>query len=609
MNHDRRSSAPVIIICLGLALATAFVYAQVRHHAFINYDDLEYIVENPHVTSGFTAANILWAFTKTHAANWHPLTWISHMLDYQLFGLRPAGHLLMNLFFHMMNTALLFLVLNRMTRALWPSAFVAALFALHPLHVESVAWIAERKDVLSIFFWMLTMGAYVFYVEKPDTKRYLITLGFFFLGLMAKPMLVTLPFVLLLLDYWPLGRLQVVHERNDKTMDTPAPEKKKKKKKKTREAALSENIPLKKTSTSIPSRQAVQPLLREKIPFFALTLLSSLVTLYAQRNAMAPLETLSMAKRISNALISYVHYIGKMIWPTNLAFIYPLPDAIPGWQVVGAAVLLAGITLLAIRGMKRFPYLMVGWLWYLGTLVPVIGLVQVGSQAMADRYTYVPLIGLFITAVWGLTALTNNLPYRRVFLPVAAGVLLIVLMAMTWKQVSCWKDSMTLFQHALNTTTRNSIAHSMLAGSLYEEGKYEEATYHYREAVRINPKRQKWHYNLGNALAFQGQNDEAEVQYREELRFNPRHAFTHYNLANLLVWRGQISEAMEHYRQAIVSNPNYARAHYTLGTLLAVQGKIDEAIVHFREALRIKPDFKEAFDNLQIALRIQKQSR
>jgi len=589
-----------------------FVYAQVRHHAFINFDDLEYIVENPHVTSGLTAANIVWAFTNTHAANWHPLTWISHMLDYQLFGLRPAGHLLMNLLFHVMNTALLFLVLNRMTRALWPSAFVAALFALHPLHVESVAWVAERKDVLSTFFWMLTIGAYALYVERLDRKRYLLTLALFAFGLMAKPMLVTLPFVLLLLDYWPLNRLRTGTQATDQITERKNGKESKKEKRKKQKRETAEAAPALKFSAVVPtsiSWALIRPLVKEKIPFFALTIFSSIVTLYAQRNAMAPLETLSMAKRISNALISYVNYIGKMIWPTNLAFIYPLPDVIPAWQVVGATVLLAGITLLAIRGITRFPYLMVGWMWYLGTLVPVIGLVQVGSQAMADRYTYVPLIGLFIIAAWGLTALINSLPYRRFFLPAAAGALLVIFMAMTWKQASYWKDSMTLFQHALNTTTRNSIAHSMLAGALYEEGKYKEAAEHYKEAIRINPKRQKWHYNLGNALAFQGRSDEAEGEYRKELRLQSRHAFTHYNLANLLVLRGQIGEAMEHYRQAIASNPDYAKAHYTLGTLLAVQGKIDEAIVHFREALRIKPDYKEAFDNLQIALRLQKQSR
>jgi len=609
MTSHRNPFSPSILLSLALALATALVYLQVRRHAFINFDDLAYIVENPHVTSGLTMTNIVWAFTSTHAANWHPLTWLSHMLDYELFGLRPAGHLLMNAFFHVLNTVLLFLVLNRMTRALWPSAFVAALFALHPLHVESVAWSAERKDVLSTLFWMLTMGAYALYVEKPDTGRYLLAIGFFALGLMAKPMLVTLPFVLLLLDYWPLRRLQAVPEKDGRKTDTPPPEKKKKKKKKMREAAPGDSLSPAQGSPPIPDWQKVQPLLREKIPFFALTLLSSIVTLYAQRDAMAPLESLSFTTRVSNALVAYVSYIGKMFWPVDLAFIYPLPDSIPAWKVAGAAALLAGVTVLAIRGMARFPYVVVGWLWYLGTLVPVIGLVQVGSQAMADRYTYVPLVGLFIVAAWGIRSMTKILPHRRFVLPAAAGVLLVILTALTWKQVSCWKDSMTLFQHALNTTTRNSIAHSMLAGALYEDGKYKEATEHYREAIRINPKRQKWHYNLGNALAFQGRSDEAEIHYRAELRLNPRHAYTHYNLANLLVLKGQIGEAMEHYRLAVASNPDYAKAHYMLGTLLAVQGNIDEAIVHFREALRIKPDYKEAFENLQIALRMRKPSR
>ena len=369
-------------ICLLLALVTLAVFRQVTDHEFINYDDTRYVTENPQVQAGLTLQGIKWAFTTFHAANWHPLTWLSHMLDCQLFGLQPAWHHGMNLLFHIANALLLFLVLHRMTKALWQSAFVAALFALHPLHVESVAWVAERKDVLSTFFWILTMGAYAHYVARPGIRRYLPVLMFFILGLMSKPMLVTLPFVLLLLDYWPLGRLQPA-------ADTPSASGQMNPGRKKRKAARGYTQDV--TQHNAPGFPYPWPVIRslvwEKVPLFAFSAVSSVITFYAQQKegAMSSLHFLPLDTRIGNALVSYVSYMVKLIWPRNLAVIYPYPVSLPVWGVFGAALVLVMITILVLWGVKRFPYLVFGWFWFLGTLVPVIGLVQVGWQAMADR--------------------------------------------------------------------------------------------------------------------------------------------------------------------------------------------------------------------------------
>ncbi len=404
LGADRHSNATestkkrLLIISLFLIIASFMAFWQVTRCDFINYDDDKYLTDNSHVQDGLTVEGITWAFTTGYAANWHPLTWISHMVDVQLFGLQPGWHHLTNLLFHLASTLLLFLVLHRMTKALWQSAFVAALFALHPLHVQSVAWVAERKDVLSTFFWMLTMGTYASYVAKPGLKRYLTLLLCFALGLMAKPMLVTLPFVLLLLDYWPLQRLE---------------------QKRPPQEGLSKD-----KSTTSPVRIPVQPvghwplirpLLIEKIPLFALAALSSIVTYLVQHHggAVQSLETFPPGVRMANAFVSYITYMVKMLWPTNLAVFYPYPTSWPLWQVLGSAALLITITVLVIRGAKKRPYAAVGWFWYVGTLVPVIGVVQVGRQALADRYTYIPLVGLFIIVAWAVPELLKKWPYRK----------------------------------------------------------------------------------------------------------------------------------------------------------------------------------------------------
>jgi len=596
-----------LLICFVLITAILISFWQVKDFDFINLDDLQYVTENPAVQSGLTMKGIAWAFSTTYASNWHPLTWISHMLDVQLFGLKPGWHHLVNVCFHIVNTILLFLILNRMTRALWPSAFVAALFALHPLHVESVAWIAERKDVLSTFFWMLTMGAYVFYVEKPDTKKYLLTLLFFALGLMAKPMLVTLPFVLLLLDYWPLGRLQIqtLSGRDSSgTLDANIPKTKKKKPQKT---AAHNHAETKKALQPPVQRPALPALIKEKIPFFALSAVSAIVTLYAQKKggAVGSLDILPFHARMANAIVSYADYIEKMIWPRNLAVFYPHPGIPPGWLVLGSALTLLIITVLVLRSAKRSPYLVTGWLWYLGTLVPVIGLVQVGLQAMADRYTYVPLIGLFMMIAWGIFELTRKWPHQKILLVASTGVILLILMFGTWSQARYWQNSLSLFGHAIRVTADNYVAHNNLGVALARIGEKEKAAFHYSEAIRMKPNFENAHYNLGNYLASQGRTGEAIVQYSEAIRIKPNYSKARNNLGAMLASQGKFQEAIVQYEKALQTEPSNASFHYNLGLALASLNRHDEAIRYFREALRIQPNYAEVHNDLGMVLAIQ----
>jgi len=424
-------------ICLALTLATAAVFYQVYTHDFINYDDPAYVYENPNIQAGITPKTIKWAFTAGYAANWHPLTWLSHMLDWQLFGPNPAGHHLANLIFHIANTLLLFVVLKQMTQKFWPSVFVAALFALHPLHVESVAWVSERKDVLSTFFWMLTMWAYVRFVSRPKVARYLLVVVFFALGLMAKPMLVTLPFVLLLLDYWPLAR-----------------------------------IPLRQKKKQVDNRlrrQIFYRLIWEKVPFFVLSAASSAVTLFVQRSgkAMIPFTAFSLRGRLFNAVISYVEYMGKMVWPSRLAVFYPHPSRdMSLFFAVISAVLLLAVTILILRFAENHRYLVTGWFWYLGTLVPVIGFVQVGLQAIADRYTYVPLTGLFIIIAWGLPDLLAKWRYKKIVLLSSAMLVVLAVSMCTYFQLRYWRNTAILLQHTIDVTKDNFVAINNLAWSL-----------------------------------------------------------------------------------------------------------------------------------------------
>jgi len=600
-----------------------------------------YIIDNTNVLSGLTLDSIRWAFTSFHASNWHPLTWLSHMLDVDLFGVHAGRMHLVNLGFHLAAALLLFVILDRMTGALWRSAFVAAVFALHPLHVESVAWIAERKDVLSAFFWMLTLGAYVLYTEKKRPGRYLAALFFFALGLMAKPMLVTLPFVLLLLDVWPLRRLQAAQSvRSPDILSAENLTKKEKSriKKKAREHAANPPAVKAQAPDAPPGWSRLLPLIGEKIPFFALSAASSLMAIHAQQQgaAVVSMERIPLVMRLVNAVMSYILYIGKAIWPRNLAAFYPYPDAWPLEQAGGAFLLLAGITALAVYCVKRLPAVAVGWFWYLGTLVPVIGVLQVGMQSMADRYTYIPLIGLSIAAAWGVPALLQHRRNGKAALTAAAALVIAGFTAAAWMQAGHWRNSVSLFSHALSVTGDNHLAHNNLGVALHEAGLKEKAAFHYAEAVRLNPRYANYRYNYANALVANGRTDEAVAHYTEAIRLDPDYfnahnnlglarasrrefreaaahfrealrirsgtAGVHYNLAVALAGLGDRHGAEGQLREAVRLKPDYAEAHNDLGMILALQGNTQEGIVHFREALRLKPDFAAASHNLRLAL-------
>ena len=558
-------------VCLALIAANLIVYASLQHHGFVNFDDGDYVGENPMVARGLTWHGVSWAFTTGYASNWHPLTWLSHMLDVQLYGLNPGPHHLTNLLFHIANTLLLFGLLHRTTGALGRSAFVAGLFAVHPLHVESVTWVAERKDVLSTLFAMLTLWAYVAFTRRPSLHRYLAVFLLFALGLMAKPMLVTLPFVMLLLDFWPLGRL----------------------------------APALPASRPAPSRgRAIWVLVREKVPLLALTVVSSIVTFVVQRRggSVMSLDAIPLGVRAANALVSYVAYTGKMLWPARLAVFYPYVRPLPGWWVAGASLGLLAVSVAVLWLGPRHPYLPVGWFWYVGTLVPVIGLVQVGSQPIADRYTYVPLIGLFIVVAWGVSDLAIRRPLGRVALPIAAGVVLLACAITARAQLQNWESSKALWEHALAVTTGNNVARNNLGNVLAKQGEFDDAIVQYSAALRIKPDYAFAHNNLGRVLANQGRISEAIEHYSAALRIEPDYADAHNNLGIVLAGQGKLDEAIAHYSRALRAKPDFADAHNNLGIALAKAGRADEAIHEFLEAVRIKPDYPEAHNNLGVVL-------
>jgi tetratricopeptide (TPR) repeat protein len=549
-------SLPILCACILLLLATLAAYRGLGSNGFVFFDDDLFVTANPHVQKGLQGESIAWAFTTTHASNWHPLTWLSHMLDVQLFGLDPGKHHRSNLLLHALNALLLLLVLHRLTGALWRSALVAALFALHPLHVESVAWIAERKDLLSTLFWLLTLAAWLAFVRSRRAAPYLLAVLLYALGLMAKPMLVTLPFTLLLLDYWPLGRLPV---------------------------------PLRGQAATL------RRLLLEKAPLFALSAASCVVTFHAQRagGAVATLEHISLGDRIANAVWAYGAYLAKTLWPADLAVFYPLPPGgHPAGEVALAVLLLLGLSAGALRLAGRAPYLLTGWLWTLGTLVPVIGLVQVGSQAMADRYTYVPLIGIFLAAAWGLDALVAGHPAARGAAALAAVGALAAMFAATRQQTAYWKDTETLFGRAVAVTSGNWLAHDFIGLSLAFSGqdRMEEAIRHFEEAIGIDPRHPGVHNNLAMALRESGRLDEAVAHYQEALRLRPDAPVPLKNLGTTLLQMGRHSEAVDALARSVRLAPDDSDALLLLGQALEGTGRVSEALLQFEAALRLSPD-------------------
>ncbi len=550
-------SRAVCLTTFLLLFVTAVVYAPVRSHQFLNFDDNAYVTENSHVRAGLTWDGVVWAFTSPHGATWHPLTGLSHMLDCQLWGLDAGKHLRTNVILHLGATLLLLLWLYRATQSFWRSATVAALFALHPLHVESVAWVAERKDVLSGVLWMLTLLTYTEYARRPEWRRYALVLVAYVLALLAKPMVVTLPMVLLLLDIWPLRR-----------------------------------------------REAWRRLVLEKTPLLVLAALDSIITYWAQssRSAVADLETYPLLVRIGNGLIAYATYVSKTVWPVDLAVFYPHPAVVSLGAAMVAFLFLLGTTAAVLWQAKKRPYLFVGWFWYLGVLVPVIGIIKVGDQAMADRFTYLPHVGLFVAAVW-LAADAA----RRWHMPRAAGaaVALIVVAlcaTATRRQLAYWQDSETLFRHALAVTRDNALAHTNLGALLFELGAIADARPHLMEAIRIRPTYAKAQLNRGLLAAVDGQADAAIGYYNEALRLEPEYAPPYYNLGILSAERGEYETAIRQYREAIRRYPDYAKAYNNLGWAIAAEHRFAEAIPEYEAALRIDPNLAAAHNNLAIAL-------
>jgi tetratricopeptide (TPR) repeat protein len=563
-------------IGLALGLVTLALFLPSVTHQFLRYDDQQYVTENQHVQAGLTWSSVVWAFKSFRATNWHPLTWLSHMLDCQFYGLQPAGHHLTNVLFHTANSVLLFLVLAQLTGALWRSAAVAALFAWHPLHVESVAWIAERKDLLCAFFWMLTIWAYARYVkvlgiqspgprvQSHPTRLYLLALVFFALALMSKPMAVTLPFVFLLLDYWPLQRLQI---------GSPKSESKK-----------------------------LVALIGEKAPFLILSGVSCALTLLAQKQAMVSTAGLGISQRFGHAPVAYVHYLGVMLVPRHLAIYYPYDKMIPGGGILLAVALLALITTIVLWSGRRLPYLATGWFWFVGTLVPVIGLVQVGEQAWADRYTYLPYIGLFIALVWGLRDLAARVRVARTILPWLAATTSVALLVVTSVQLSYWKDTRTLFEHVDRVTQNNPLSATLLGSLLATEGKYDAAIPFYRRALSYSPGFPEAHFYLGHAFDQQGKLDEAIAEYQKAVWFKPIEEQTHIRLGVALAKQQKLEEATAQYEAALKANPESAVAHNNLAKLLHSQGRLDDAILHYSAALRFGPSLAQAHNNLGVLL-------
>jgi len=619
-NNPSMNRRAKLLLMAGLAALTLAAYYRALECGFLSVDDPIYVTKNPHWRDALTLRGARWAFTTTRSANWHPLTWLSHQLDYAAYGQDPRGHHLTSVLLHTLNAAILFIALAAMTGAPWRSAFVAALFAVHPLHVESVAWVAERKDVLSTLFWMLTMAAYARYVREQSIGRYALVFVALALGLTAKPMLVSLPLVLLMTDFWPLNRTSVSGYDSDA--------RKKTKRNSRRPKRMLDRAPL----------RGVQPfiaLVMEKLPLFALALASCVVTFVVQRagGAMGSTAEYPLRVRAANALVCYIGYIGKTIWPARLSIFYPHPgDTLPLHVVVLSGVVLGAVTWAAFKARTGPRYVTVGWFWYVITLVPVIGLVQVGRQAMADRYTYVPLIGLFVIAAWGVPDLVaraiSSARVKTAVLAAAASAVIGTCAAATWSNLAYWRGPVEVFQHALHSTNGSYAVRYLLADALVEtgrpseavreldrvikanprfapayvalgtirfkQGKPEQAMRLYHKALDVEPNLHSAHTALGFALLSRGRIDEAAAHFGKAIAYAPTSAQAHYGLAAASYSKGDPAAAIDHYKAALRLDPDLAEAHYGLGVALARQGSVNEAIAELQEALRLKPNLAEA---------------
>jgi tetratricopeptide (TPR) repeat protein len=593
-----KSNKAALLICFVLVVMIWAVFGQTLRHEFINFDDDVYVYNNPDILKGLSTSGVRLAFTHFYVANWHPVTMLSYLSDYELSGLNPSRYHLTNVLLHMATSISLFLVLRFMTGSLWRSAFVAMLFAIHPLRVESVAWVSERKDLLGGLFFMLSLGAYTRYTKRAASAgplgrlgfgapwwrvaggSYMMVIVFFTLGLMSKVMLVTLPFVLLLLDFWPLCRFS---------------------------PSATDLINGEQTLFRLGNVKSFCRLIVEKIPLLLISAVFCGVAIWTQQKSLVLTEQLSFPWRVGNAICSYVTYIRLTLFPAGLAVFYPHPGkSLPLWQIATSLILLIVISLAVYIMRKKRPYLAIGWLWYLGILVPVIGLMQVGDQAYADRYTYLPQIGLYILLVWLVADDFARWRCRRLEIGTAMITLLAALMVSAWIQTSYWRNNESLWNRTLAHTAGNYTAHYNLGVALLAgQGRIEETIEHFQQALQINPGYADAHNNLGLALEKQGKIEEAIEHFRQAFQINPKHANAHDNLGIALAKQGKIEEAIEHFRQALQINPDHANAHSNLGIALTKQGKIEEAIEHFRQTLQINPDHANAHNNWGIALEKQ----
>lgn len=584
-----------VLICLGLAVVTLALYWPVTHYEFTDVDDPRFIINNPHVVAGVTWQGLLWAMHTIYVETWQPVTWVSHMLDCQMYGLNAGGHHLTSLLIHTASTLLLFLWLHNLTKAVWRSAFVAGLFAWHPLHVESVAWICERKEVLSTFFGLLALLAYTRYGRKPGTGWYILVLVLFALGMMSKPMVVTLPCVLLLVDFWPLNRLGLPWNMPAASAGQ-VPD--------GRFAAAVNRFCQARNLPAVAGRAAV--LILEKVPLGLLALGMTAATIYAEGagGTLAGLAGLPMHTRAANALVAYFSYLTETFWPTHLAFFYPYSFDLPLVLVLGAALLLAIWTASFIQRLRQQPYLLMGWCWWLGTLVPTIGLIQFCAQAKADRYMYFPSIGLFITIAWGLSDLLQRSSLGRRLLPWAGGLALAACLPVTFIQIGYWQNSIVMCRHAIDVTHNNFAAYESLGTALYQRGLKPEAMLCYRQALKISDELPESHYNLGVALMDAGQTDEAVQHFEAAAKILPNHPELHNELGKALLaaGEGRLPEAAREFSEAVRLQPGFAEAQDNLGVALIKQGDITNALRHFAEAVRLDPTNADSRFNLGLAL-------